>query len=466
MSDKNQHDHRLTPIAAAVLLWCVITGLILVSTAGIYVWKGAHGLEIIMEKGPLSIQSITLYSVAVTWLLAGLLLFLLHFRRVNSENALTLACFFFVILLYLNVLRERPDYGDIEFYFESASRLYYNEPLPDYYNYLPLWATLLEPFVPLGEEVMLNVCWLLNLVSLIAFFFLLDRVLKHYGFSPRLSALVAAAFMAVNVPILRVLVYVQVNLHSMNLIFLSLLLYRRSPFLSALALSLAVHFKMTPIILVFAFLLERDWRWLAWFTLCFFLVGAATAALDGLSPYGDVLSNVMHFNVTRGVNFRENSFDSFFLALSNLLKINRTATYYAIYAAKLILGVAVLLVAGLCARRETFYQGDHAKNLYNSIIVLFIVMNLASPLIWEHHGVFLTLPFLIMLKRLALTRHWLWYGFAYFLEFLMPTFDFFPWSYGRLLAPLIWLGLAWALSRKQGPSVLFQEANRWASTVL
>ena len=39
--------------------------------------------------------------------------------------------------------------------------------------------------------------------------------------------------------------------------------------------------------------------------------------------------------------------------------------------------------------------------------------------------------------------HWALFGFAYFFEFLLPTFDFFPWSYGRLFAPLIILWLMW-----------------------
>ena len=46
---------------------------------------------------------------------------------------------------------------------------------------------------------------------------------------------------------------------------------------------------------------------------------------------------------------------------------------------------------------------------------------------------------------------WIWFGFAYFLEFILPTFDFFPWSYGRLLAPLIILWLMWKATKKQNP---------------
>ena len=109
--------------------------------------------------------------------------------------------------------------------------------------------------------------WLLNLASLVLFYVLLQRTLQRYGFTPSFSALATILFMLVNAPLLRTLVYVQVNLHVLNLILLSILLYPRRPFLSAFALALAVHLKISPAVLVLAFLLETDWRWLAWFAL-------------------------------------------------------------------------------------------------------------------------------------------------------------------------------------------------------
>ena len=74
---------------------------------------------------------------------------------------------------------------------------------------------------------------------------------------------------------------------------------------------------------------------------------------------------------------------------------------------------------------------------------VLVAMTLAAPVVWEHHGVFVALSFLVMLKRLETPHEWLWFGFAYLLEFLLPTFDFFPWSFGRLAAPLIILWQMW-----------------------
>jgi hypothetical protein len=93
------------------------------------------------------------------------------------------------------------------------------------------------------------------------------------------------------------------------------------------------------------------------------------------------------------------------------------------------------------------------------VIGLLILSTLFSPLIWEHHGVFLALPFLVLLKRLSSGGEFIWFGFAYFFEFILPTFDFFPWSYGRLFSALTCLGLCWYLSKKKDLSPLFDAAE-------
>jgi hypothetical protein len=66
-----------------------------------------------------------------------------------------------------------------------------------------------------------------------------------------------------------------------------------------------------------------------------------------------------------------------------------------------------------------------------------------------------------MFKKLQLPSDWLWFGFAYFLEFILPTFDFFPWSYGRLVAPLIVLWLMWAVSKRVTGTGLIMSLNIW-----
>ena len=90
---------------------------------------------------------------------------------------------------------------------------------------------------------------------------------------------------------------------------------------------------------------------------------------------------------------------------------------------------------------------------------MLILMVMVSPLVWEHHPVLLALSYVAVATVLK-PADWPLFGLAYFLEFLMPTFDFYPWSYGRLISPLILLFLAWR-RRADGQSAAFDAANRW-----
>jgi hypothetical protein len=133
-----------------------------------------------------------------------------------------------------------------------------------------------------------------------------------------------------------------------------------------------------------------------------------------------------------------------------------------VLSAKAITAIAVIY---LSVRAKGFFSnGEDKGNLYNSIIPLFVGMTLLSPLVWEHHAIFLTLPFLLLLKKLETSAEWLFYGTVYLTVFLIPTFDYFPWSYGRLLGILILLGLLWK-SRSRTINTFFPAFNAWAESL-
>lgn len=451
---------RLSPSHAAALAWSAITVVLVADVLGVYRAGGAAGLGIVVQQGPLSDVAITFYSAALAWLLAGAFFVLLAVRRIHSGNALTAACFFAVALLYVNFLRERTVYGDILDYIKAASNLFRGEHLHARYLYPPLWATLLKPLVPFGWRAIFDLCWFLNALSLFAFFFLLHGTLKRYGFSARLAAIATAAFLIVNVPVIRTLCYVQVNLHVMNLILLALLLYPRSIVFSALAMSLAVHFKASPAVLILAFFIQKDWRWLAWFIGFTLGVAALTVAAGGVAPYRDFLANVGALHGAGDPSFRENSIDSFVGALFASLGIGLAFVQYFVAPLKILAAGLALAVVSRNVRGKTFYEGGpERERALNAVPALFPLMMLLSPLIWEHHGVFLALSFLVMPKKLSSAGEWSIFGAAYFLMFLAPTFDFFPWSYGRLLSLFAWLWLAWRLSDRAGTSTGFARAN-------
>lgn len=444
----------------ALLAWIILTTLLLTSLGAIWMWRGAEGFDVAIQRGPISILPVTLGATTVAWLLSGVFLFLLSSGKLNAQNAFTWSGFFLAALVYLNILRERPEYGDIEYYTRAALDLAAGKTLPPQYFYPPLWATLLAWLAPLGENGLFLAVWLLNLLGLFAFYFLLGKTLHLYGFSAHFAALITTVFLLANTPLLRTLVYMQVNLHVLNMVFLGLLLFRRSPALSALSMALAVHLKASPAVLVLAFFLVWDLRWLAWAALWFFLVGLVPVVAYGTSPYLDFVHNALALSAGHGLNFRENSFDGLFTAIGAYLNLAPSFVHAGVYSAKAVLLVAALLVMRQNIRRASFFSGKNAR-LYNAIPSLFILMTLASPILWEHHGIFVSLSFLLLIKKLDTTADWCLFGFAYFFEFLLPTFDFFPWSYGRLIAPLIVLGLMWKVARQSHVSSFFEQANNW-----
>jgi len=458
----NQASNQIK-VAAGVAwtTWELISALVALSLALVFAWKGRGGFDVVLVTGPFSKFWLTFLSVLMVWLLGGLALWLVKNGLINSGNALTWAGFFTVSLLYLNLLRERLQYGDLTAYILGATNLYNGQPFDRLYIYPPFFAMLLKPLVPFGEDAFLYALWTMNVVALMAFYFLLKQTLELYGFSSRLAALTVTGFLLVNMALIRTLFYMQINLPVLDLIFISLLLYPRSRMLSALSLALAVHLKASPLVLVLPFLLERDWRWVAWLAFFGFSILGITLGSDGLQPYQSYLYNLGLLNIPHGLNFRETSFDSFFWAIVQLLKLDYNFARIPIYLSKATLGLATLIVMIRSVRHQTFHQGDQA-NLLNALPPLLILMNMYSPLVWEHHGMFLALAAFVLFRTLSTPAEWTWFSVFYFVQFLIPTFDFFPWSYIRMLTPLLLLWMLWrASARPAGESDGFRRVNQW-----
>ena len=425
--------------------WIAITALIMAVASWTYSRHGLEGFDYFIQESPYTLQSITLLSVAITWLLAGFLLWQLQGGRIQTDNSWTWLGFYSIALLYMNVLRERFRYGDISYYTDAARSLYLNQPLPDTYLYPPLLANLLEFLVPYGDETILVAAWLMNVASLFLFYYLLHLTLERYNFSKRFAALVTTAFMLVNMPLLRSLFYVQVNFHLINLVLLSLLWFTSRTYLSALAMAAAIHLKSSPVVLVPAFLLNRRWKWTSLLAVNLVLLASLTILTHGPDPFLDFIRNFSSLNAPRILSFHDSSFDSVLGTTLSFFKVNYSVVQIVVMLAKLLTAIAVLILMIRSIRHKPFLgaQADQSDLLFNAIPSLFILMVIASPLVWEHHGIMLSLPFLIILKRLQYPSEWIWFGTAYFLQFFLPTFDFYPWSYARFAAPLILLGLMW-----------------------
>jgi hypothetical protein len=207
-----------------------------------------------------------------------------------------------------------------------------------------------------------------------------------------------------------------------------------------------------------AFLLEFNWRWLVWFAVSFLVIGLFPIAVNGVSPYFDYFNNAFLLTQLPNTNFHDTSFDSFLRFLNPFFGIQIEQTRLIVLAVKIILLGVTLVVMTQNIRSQSFSKENR---ILNAVPSLSILMTLASPIVWDHHGMFVTLSFLLMLKRIQSPAHWMWFLAAYFLQFILPSFDFFPWSYGRLVAPLIVLWLMFATRKNEEPSPFIASAHQW-----
>jgi hypothetical protein len=266
-----------------------------------------------------------------------MLFYMLVNDKITASNALLMAGFFLVMFVYLNILRERLRYGDYHYYLEAATALANGQPLPTptsiFRSGEPSFNTLsLSEIRDFSSSL-----WTVNIIALGTFYFLLVRILERYNFSHHFAVLTTILFLLVNAPLQRTLGFVQVNLMVLDLVFLSILTYPKNTLLSALTLALAVHLKTSPAVLVLAFLLEFNWRWMFWFAVSFLVIAAIPVLTDGISPYLDYLTNIRILTEIPDTNFHDTSFDSFLRFLNPFFGIQIAQTRLMALSAKVLL---------------------------------------------------------------------------------------------------------------------------------
>jgi hypothetical protein len=440
-------------------LWAGATATFVAVNAVLLAVKGSAVFSTLVQVGPVSGLKLTYSAVGLVWLSSGLLLALLRSAPLRARFGLVAIGSFLVLALYANVLRERSEYPDAGDYMRAAFDLSEGRPLHERYIYPPLLAAACELLVPLGRGGLRTALWIGNVVAVGAFAGLLPLALVRYGFDRRLSVCLVVAFLAVNVPVLRTLVYGQVNLHVANLILLALLAYPRFPIASALALALAVHLKSSPIVLVLPFLTERNGRWTAAFVAWLGAIAAALYAVHGVQPFLDFLHNARGVYGWADLSFRENSIDSFLRSTAAVLGgpfALAELPGVRLVAKALVLGAA-LAVAGISVWRGAFASPRRlGSDVLNAWPALAVLMVLASPLVWEHHPVFVALSFLVVTRRLQAPGEWAAFSLAYLVVFLLPTFDFYPWSFGRLAGLLVLLALLHRTSGRERDGGVFR----------
>ncbi|HVP57412.1 MAG TPA: glycosyltransferase family 87 protein [bacterium] len=463
MTDMRAEDQD-TPgvvISRAWAVWLVTTACFLVINAVLLLAQGRQFFSNYIQAGPQSSTPLTMASVGLAWLSLGAALVVLKKPAFRKRYGFSTICGLAVALLYINLCRERPHWGDLNVYVQAATDLVAGNHFSRVYLYPPLLASLLEPLVRFGPMLVAAVFWVCNMLALIVFYALLVAALGRYGFSQRLSALVTMSFMVVNVPVMRTLFYGQVNLHVTNLMLIALVAYPGVPALSALALALAVHIKVSPIVLALPFIMAKDKKWIAWFVLFLAALAGITLVGHGTEPFRDFVTNITSVYSTTGINFRQNSVDSLVRSTALVLGVPVEKVLPVTLALKGVLLVLLLATVFVCAKRKSFRAEGPGAVVMNTTPALLLLMLIASPLIWEHHPVFVALTFLVIIRKLETPSEWVLYGFAYFLEYVVPTFDFFPWSFGRLLGALLVGLLLYRASGRGGAGPFVVKAERY-----
>jgi hypothetical protein len=417
-------------------LWWVYLSLTLgffLLIALVWLVAGVSGLEAIAPVPHGSSRIINWATCAISWLLIGLPLAATRVPSFARRHGLFLAIFVLLAFSYLGQIREPhrvgddpAHYGDFRAYFLAATEMSRDQPITQgrwrRYLYPPLLATLLGPLVPWGFSHAAQIFHLLNYAAVLLLCILLYLALPRYGFSRELAALAVLGAMVVNVPVSQTLIYRQVNLHVANLILLSLLWAGRFDVWSALALTVAIHLKIYPVVLVLPFVSTKAWRWCGTFALANLAIIAMTSMLNSPRYYMGFLTAIGELRET---SLQNASVDVWvYQTLRQLHVSTHHLTGWLALAIRFMWAIILFMLWRRSKSCDELLQG------YAGLPLLMLVV---SPSLWSHHFVLLLLPVLVIGSRLREGWESWAFGVAYAWIVLSPTYQVYPLSSLRLL---------------------------------
>lgn len=409
-----------------------------------------------------------IFGFCMTLVLGGIITS--EYRRASDkslENLLPLALFAAIAFHYLVVFNEYAfvkayDYKGYEY--GAAALLGGQNPYePRYYVYPPLTAQLFALANHLvaagarnliGKELTPDSAW-----TLVFYFYqclqylailLAYQLSKKFAFKiageTRLALIAAALLFVCNNPLSRTFRHGQVNLWLLDLTLAAILLLDEAPELAGIAIALAAHIKLYPIIMIVPWVVMRRWRAVAATVLgliAIFLIQTKFATnMELWSAYITAFFKSGHGSGA----FRDNSIAS--VAANGLRVMHHFTGIGGESWAAPITKCATLAVIAFFAWR--FFLRENAFRLsetspksrllhsYGHQTDTLAVMLLVSPLVWEHHFV-LAIPlalWAILSNQNALPAA-AWSAVLFF----PPTFDVLPFSFHRVLAliALVWL---------------------------
>jgi hypothetical protein len=266
----------------------------------------------------------------------------------------------------------------------------------------------------------------------------LERV---YGLAWPVAPFAAFSLGVFSTPALRTLEYSQPNAIVADCLLAWLLLSRRSrrgAAGSAGFLAFATILKTSPLVFFVLPIVERRWR-----TLAAGVAGCALlVVLSGLSigarPWIEFLRVAPR--VASLGTYRDNSFASFVVASARLMGFATGEAGEVGRAAGLLLGLGVLAFAAARSRLEWPWVARMPEPngaFERQFPAVVFAMCLLSPLVWEHHWVWIALPCVLVTNAAIEEGGRVTPLVGTLLIFFVPTFDAFPFSYHRLVGALL-----------------------------
>ena len=303
---------------------------------------------------------------------------------------------------------EPSDAKDLRIYFDTAERLRQGLPLYEarysfadrgsdfelQYLYPPALAALLAPLVPLSADVVFLVWQAGIIASLVAAALMLARFIRTLDpANPSPNASLLFLLLSLWPPTLDGILWGQVNAYILVLLIGAVYATSRNALRSAgFLLGVAIAIKATPAILTVPLLLNKKWRALLWTAL-----GILAAHLPlCLYPHG--LQAIPDFIRTTGEIAVGDVVNDPFYDYS----LRRVVTFFVDVPAVVFTGFAALVgltYVAVVAAYTTASSREHADTgpmLGLELLLGIPAMIIVSPLIWNHHLVWL-FPVLMVL---------------------------------------------------------------------
>jgi len=330
-------------------------------------------------------------------------------------------------------------------------------PYADCYLYPPLLAQLLAvghqgaAALASGLGLHLKQHWHLvfyfyqgaQAVALAGVLLLSIRFGRRFGLSHNHAAIAASLLLVINNPVLRTLRHNQINLWVLLFLLLALEFVQRKPVWAGVFLSLSVHLKLLPIVVLLPWALERRWRALAGTALGMlgvFSVQISTGA--GIQHWLDFLHFISGFPPAYA--FRDNSPQTIAHHLVNLplsqLHIEPAAMGAISTAVRAAAALACATWIGLRFIQRNRVPDGFGANVRNTSVArqnlqdTLAIPLLVSPIVWEHHYIFAIPVVLLAIAQVGPSVRIL---AGAVLMFAVPTFDLFPLSAHRLVGLML-----------------------------